>query len=130
MITVDYFRRIALSLPGSVESSHMEHPDFRVNNRIFATIWPNESWGMVKLTSHQQRTFLKAHSGVFIPVTGGWGRQGCTNVRLDRAGESIVRKALETAWSNRASKGSPGGVKTGRRLKKGETRAKVRGKSR
>jgi len=43
MMTVNDFLRIALSMPGATESSHMDHPDFRVNKRIFATIWPNES---------------------------------------------------------------------------------------
>jgi hypothetical protein len=31
------FRRIALGMEGAVEGAHMGHPDFRVNNRIFAT---------------------------------------------------------------------------------------------
>ena len=35
---VDLFRRIALSLPGTAESSHMDHPDFRLEGRIFATL--------------------------------------------------------------------------------------------
>jgi hypothetical protein len=32
------FRRIALSLNGSEEGSHMGSPDFRVGGRIFATL--------------------------------------------------------------------------------------------
>jgi hypothetical protein len=35
---VEDFRRIALSLPGAEESSHMGAPDFRVGGRIFATL--------------------------------------------------------------------------------------------
>jgi hypothetical protein len=34
----DDFRRIALSLEGAEESSHMGQPDFRVGGRIFATL--------------------------------------------------------------------------------------------
>ena len=52
---------------------------------------------MVNLTPRQQQAFLKSHPRVFMPVTGGWGRQGCTNVRLDRAEKPIVLMALETA---------------------------------
>ncbi|MBV8820720.1 MAG: MmcQ/YjbR family DNA-binding protein, partial [Acidobacteriaceae bacterium] len=37
-MTVDDFRRIALSLPGAEESSHMGAADFRVGGRIFATL--------------------------------------------------------------------------------------------
>jgi len=32
------FRRIALSLEGAEEGSHMGSPDFRVGGRIFATL--------------------------------------------------------------------------------------------
>ena len=46
-MTVDDFRKLALDLPEAIESAHMNHPDFRVRNKIFATIWPDESWGMV-----------------------------------------------------------------------------------
>jgi hypothetical protein len=37
-MTVDDFRRIALSLEGAEEGSHMGQPDFRAGGRIFATL--------------------------------------------------------------------------------------------
>jgi hypothetical protein len=37
-VTQDDFRRIALSMPEAIESSHMGHPDFRVAGKIFATL--------------------------------------------------------------------------------------------
>ena len=57
-MTADEFRRIALSFPGSVEAAHMKHPDFRVHGKIFASLGPDESWGMVKLTVEQQAALL------------------------------------------------------------------------
>ena len=54
-MTVDQFRRIALKLDGAIEASHMGHPDFRANGRIFATIYPDGERGMVKLTPAQQK---------------------------------------------------------------------------
>ena len=48
------FRRIALSLPGAEESSHMGAADFRVGGRIFATLHHDQQTGMVKLTPDQQ----------------------------------------------------------------------------
>jgi hypothetical protein len=36
-MTPDAFRKLALSYPNAVESSHMNHPDFRINGTIFAT---------------------------------------------------------------------------------------------
>ena len=49
------FRRIVLGLEGAVEGAHMGHPDFRVNNRIFATLHHDREFGMVTLTPEQQR---------------------------------------------------------------------------
>jgi hypothetical protein len=103
-MTVDDFRRIALSLPEATESAHMGHPDFRVRKKIFATIWPDEGWGMVKLTPDQQVIFRQAEPAVFVAVKGGWGRKGATNVRLESADPTTVRRALVTAWRNIAPK--------------------------
>ena len=45
-MTAAEFRRIALSLPETAESSHMRHPDFRVAGKIFATLgYPEKGWG-------------------------------------------------------------------------------------
>ncbi len=63
-VTSEDFRRIAFSLPEAAESAHMGHPDFRVRGKIFATIYPDEDWGMVKLTTEQQRIFVQAEPAV------------------------------------------------------------------
>ena len=52
-MTPDDFRRIALEFPEAVEGAHMGHADFRVRNRIFATL-PDDATGMVKLAPEQQ----------------------------------------------------------------------------
>ena len=50
-MTSDEFRRLALEIPSAVEVFHMNHPDFRVAGKIFATLGvPDDSWGTVKLT--------------------------------------------------------------------------------
>ena len=54
------FRSIALSLSEALEDEHMGHPDFRVRGKIFATLGPEERWGMVKLTPEQQAAFVWA----------------------------------------------------------------------
>jgi hypothetical protein len=104
-MTADEFRKIALEIPMSVERSHMNHPDFRVGGRIFATLGiPDESWGMVKLTPEQQRAFFEKAPEVFKPCTGAWGRQGYTNVYLASAKARIVGAALDAAAKNVAEK--------------------------
>jgi hypothetical protein len=103
-MTIDEFRKMALEIPSSVERSHMNHPDFRVAEKIFASLGvPNKDWGMVKLTPEQQRTFIEKTPEIFKPSSGAWGRQGYTNVYLPAAKAAIVRAALDAAAKNVAS---------------------------
>jgi hypothetical protein len=95
------FRRVALGLPEVVEGAHQGHADFRLGNRIFATLgYPDDEWGMVKLTPEQQSVLVEAEPEIFRPVPGGWGRQGNTNVRLARADPVTLQSALTMAWQN------------------------------
>src|SRR5438477_8426888 len=103
-MTGEAFRSLALSLPVAVEAAHMGHPDFRVRGKIFATLGPDEDWGMVKLTADQQALFLRTEPGVFAPASGAWGRRGATIIRLCAADELTVRQALSAAWRNTAPK--------------------------
>jgi hypothetical protein len=82
----------------------MGHPDFRVKGKIFATIWPDENWGMVKLTPDQQAMLTEAEPDTFIPVKGGWGKRGATSVLLKSARTASVKEALLLAWCNVAPK--------------------------
>jgi hypothetical protein len=104
-VTPDDFRELALSLPEATESAHMNHPDFRVGGKIFATLGaPDDKHGMVKLTPELQKVFVRTEPKVFRPVNGAWGRQGCTYVTLAEASEPSVRQALIAAWRNTAPK--------------------------
>lgn len=55
-MTANQFRKLALTLPEATEGEHMNHPDFRVAGKIFATLWPDDRWGVVKLTVEEQTT--------------------------------------------------------------------------
>src|SRR6266496_5778134 len=100
-MTNDEFRTMALKIPPAVERSHMNHPDFRVAGKIFASLGvPDKNWGMVKLTSEQQHAFIEKAPKVFKPCSGTWGRAGATNVYLASAKTSIVRDALDAAATN------------------------------
>ena len=104
-MTADEFRTIALSLPDTVESSHMKHPDFRVRGKIFATLgYPSREWGVVALTPEQQADVCQKEPDVFVPVKGAWGRAGSTQVYLQLARKRSVRAALQAAWRNRVPK--------------------------
>jgi hypothetical protein len=102
-MTADDFRDLALSMQDAIESAHMGHPDFRANGRIFATLHSNDRFGMVKLEPDEQRTFMREHPRMFEPSAGAWGRQGCTNVRLESADRATIRAAMMLAWDHVAA---------------------------
>jgi hypothetical protein len=99
------FRRIALSLPGAEESSHMGAADFRVGGHIFATLASvAKGFGNLMLSPEQQAAFVEEQPEIFLPVPGGWGRSGATHIRLDKANEDLLRGALHAAWKLRSEK--------------------------
>jgi hypothetical protein len=101
-MNVDDFRRIALSLPGAEESSHMGSPDFRVGGRIFATLASQrKGYGNLMITPEQQAHFVEEAPDIFVPVAGGWGRNGATHIHLAAANEDVLAGALRTAWKLR-----------------------------
>jgi hypothetical protein len=106
-MTVNDFRRLALAMAQAIEGSHMAHPDFRVNGRIFATIYPDNLRGMVQLTPDAQQAFIRAHPDVFEPASGAWGRGGSTTVRLEAADHETVGEAMTLAWQNAIRKPAP-----------------------
>jgi len=104
-MTANDFRRIALSLEGAVEGSHMGAPDFRVGGRIFATLASQkQGYGNLMLTPEQQADFVRELPDVFLPVPGGWGRMGATHIRLVKANEDALAGALRAAWKIRIEK--------------------------
>ena len=112
-MTTDDFRRIALSLAGAEESSHMGQPDFRVGGRIFATLASaRQGYGNLMLTLEQQAAFVEELPEVFLPISGGWGRMGMTHIRLAAANEDVLAGALRTAWKLRLEKNMKSGGKT------------------
>lgn len=97
-MTPDGFREVALGLPGAIVGAHMNHPDFRANGRIFASLHTGDATGMVKLTPEEQAEVLKVKPAMFRPSSGAWGRQGCTDVILARADPRTLRQAMTLAW--------------------------------
>ena len=125
------FRRIALSLEGAEEGSHMGSVDFRVGGRIFATLAAVKmGYGNVMLTPEQQAEFVAEEPEVFIPIAGGWGRNGATHIRLDRANEDLLTGALRTAWRLRLEKNARTDGKKRPAVKRGATGSGSKGTSR
>ena len=83
----------------------MGAPDFRVGGRIFATLASeNKGFGNLMLSPELQADFVAELPDVFLPVAGGWGRNGATHVRLTKANEDLLEGALKAAWKLRLEK--------------------------
>ena len=107
------FRRIALSLAGAEEGSHMGSADFRVGGRIFATLASQkQGYGNLLLTPEVQADFVGEQPAVFLPIAGGWGRMGMTHIRLAQANEDVLAGALRSAWKLRVEKNTLGRTKS------------------
>jgi hypothetical protein len=122
-VTAKDFRRIALSLEGAEEGSHMGAVDFRVGGRIFATLASvKEGYGNLMLTPEIQAEFLRERPDLFLPVHGGWGRNGATHIRLAVADGDSLRGALHSAWKLRVEKNKKGSKSAGRQTDKAAQR--------
>jgi hypothetical protein len=109
-MTPDDFRRIALSLEGAEEGSHMGAADFRVGGHIFATLASqSQGYGNLMLDPEQQAAFVAEEPDIFLPIPGGWGRMGATHIRLDKANPDLLTGALRTAWKLRLEKNARAG---------------------
>ena len=105
-------RRLALALPEAVESSHFAQPDFRVRNRIFATLMRDGRTVCLKTTPANVDALVTADSGTFRDEwRGRW-----LGVRLDRVTRPVLRDLLVHAWQLAAPKRLAARFRQARRL--------------
>ena len=95
LVTAADFRRIALSLPSAVESSHSGVADFRVGGRIFATLaFEKEGLGVLALPPDQKQGMIEDAPDLFSA-----GPYGATLICLAKVKPDVLEGALRTAWS-------------------------------
>lgn len=103
-VTAAQWRKLALSMPGAEEKSHFGQPDFRVKNKIFATLSAEEKRGTLKLSPEAQAVLLDARPKAFSPAPGAWGKKGWTFVHLAHAQVKELRSLMIEAWRATAPK--------------------------
>ncbi len=98
------FRELALGFDDTEEGAAWR-PDFRVGGRIFATLAHEHlGFGNLMLSPDLQQSLIAEAPDVFLPVSGGWGRQGITHIRLAEATPEQLFKGLQLAWNLRVQK--------------------------
>ncbi len=104
MVNQKSFRETALSFPEAIEVPHFGIPSFRVNKKIFTTLWVNENKAMIKLPVNEQSVFCSFDSKIIYPVPGSWGKQGATFFELSKVKKSMLKDALTISYCNVAPK--------------------------
>jgi len=99
-LTQDHVRRLALALPEANEASHQGHPDFRVRNKIFATLPPDGRTAVLKITPADLDDLIQSDTETFRDIWDGrW-----LSVNLDRVAPEVFYKLLVDSWRLTAPK--------------------------
>ena len=103
MITAEEVRQLALSLPEVEERETWGHPTFRVRDKIFATLAPNEQQADVKASLEKQDMLIAADPDTFS-VAQYTGRFGWVSVQLSTVHSGLMRDLVIEAWRRTAPK--------------------------
>jgi len=104
MVTTTAARQLALSLPEAEEKKHFHLPDFRVKNKIFASLHEDKNLVMVKLNAIDQSVFCLFDKTIIYPVPEGWGKKGATFINLKKVKKEMLMDAFTSAWKTVAPK--------------------------
>src|SRR5438067_1092306 len=107
-ITPALVRRLALGMPESFESSHFSRPDFRVHNKIFATLPPDGQTVVLRLAPANVDALISADPTAFWNEwRGRW-----LGIRLDRVALPVLRDLIADAWRTVSPKRLAAAAKT------------------
>lgn len=94
--------QLALALPDATEADHHGRRSFRVDGRIFATLWDATHLN-VMLDEPGVRTAVQAHQGTCTEVW--WGKRlSAVRIDLEQAAPGLVTELLADAWERRAGR--------------------------
>ena len=99
MITAAQIRKLALSFPEAVESSHFDVTDFRVKKKIFATIHPSGKTGVLLHIDPDQRAALAENEPETYQL-----RSTALQVTFAKISVAAYKQLLEQAWRGTAPK--------------------------
>ena len=94
--SVEELRTIALSLPNAVEKDHMGRPSFRINDKIFATLWPKQNKCVFKLSKANQEALLMMQPETFSE--NSWSKHGWTDVNLATIESEQLQQLAYESW--------------------------------
>jgi hypothetical protein len=84
---------------------------------VLSTHTIRQGYGNLMLTPEQRAAFVAETPELFVPIAGGWGRNGATHIRLAQANEEAMRGALQAAWQVRVAKNGAASRRPARKKK-------------
>jgi hypothetical protein len=99
-VTAEQARALALGLPGAVEQDHHGRPSFRVDGRIFATLWTPDALNVMASEERILAAVDEAPASCSKVLWGGTLR--AVQVSLAAADPELVADLLAEAWERRA----------------------------
>lgn len=100
MVSIESFRKLAISFPDATEEPHFEKTSFRINKKIFATFDEKNNQAILKLNEIDQSVFCASNEMIFYPVPNKWGKQGWTIVELSEVRPEMFEDALILSYEN------------------------------
>lgn len=97
MVTTDEFRGLALSLPETEQVDHWGKASFRVRNKIFAVIQPDQISLLIKTTEGDRIAYTTLAPDVY-QIPGSFSNLAYMIVRLDRVDPEECHALLKQAW--------------------------------
>jgi len=104
MVSIETFRKLALSFPEATEEPHFEKTSFRVKKKIFATYDDIKKRACIKLSEIDQNVFSSAYKTIIFPVENKWGKQGWTLIEMGKVNTELFIDAITTAYCEVAPK--------------------------
>lgn len=104
MVSINTFRKLALSFPETTEEPHFEKTSFKVKKKIFATYDDVKKRACIKLSEIDQNVFSSADKTIIFPVDNKWGKQGWTLIEMNKVRKELFVDALTTAYCEVAPK--------------------------
>jgi predicted DNA-binding protein (MmcQ/YjbR family) len=104
MVSVETFRKLAMSFPDATEEPHFEKTSFRIKKKIFASFDEKNNRAVLKLNEIDQSVFCASSEMIFYPLPNKWGKQGWTIVELSKVRPEMFEDALIRSYENVISK--------------------------
>jgi len=100
MVSIENFRKLAMSFPDATEESHFEKISFRIKKKIFATFDEKNNRAVLKLNEIDKSVFCASSEIIFYPIPNKWGKQGWTIVELSKVRPEMFEDALILSYES------------------------------